>query len=104
MPSKLMSYSSSLLGMGSMTHGGYLDRLYVHKDNQGLGVATSIVFKLEEMAKNNGLDEMVTEASITAKPFFEKMGYVVVKEQQKDVRGIILTNYVMKKKVIDRDI
>lgn len=40
---------------------------------------------------------IVVHASITAKPFFEKHGYVVVKEQQIERQGILLTNFVMKK-------
>lgn len=40
---------------------------------------------------------IVTHASITARPFFEKRGYRVVKEQQVERRGIRLTNFVMKK-------
>lgn len=39
-------------------------------------------------------------ASITAKLFFEKKGFVVVKEQQWPIRGIKLTNFVMKKLLI----
>ena len=40
---------------------------------------------------------IVTHASITARPFFEKRGYRVVKEQQVERRGIRLTNFVMEK-------
>lgn len=39
--------------------------------------------------------EITTYASITAKPFFEKRGYKVVKERQVERQGIFLTNYVM---------
>ena len=39
----------------------------------------------------------VTHASITAKPFFEKRGYKVVKEQKIERQGIFLTNFLMKK-------
>ena len=40
----------------------------------------------------------VTNASITAKPFFEKRGYIMLKEQQVFRKGIALTNYIMEKK------
>ncbi|MFR3031966.1 MAG: GNAT family N-acetyltransferase, partial [Blautia sp.] len=71
----------------------YLDRLFVHKDYQRKGVATAICDKLEQMAQG----DVVTHASITAKPFFEKRGYKVVKEQKVERQGITLTNFVMKK-------
>lgn len=39
---------------------------------------------------------IVTHASITTKPFFEKRGYRVIREQQVERQGIFLTNFVMK--------
>ena len=70
---------------------GYLDRLFVHKDNQRKGIATAICNQLEQFVEGN----ITTHASITARPFFEKRGYKVVMEQQAERRGVFLTNYVM---------
>lgn len=39
-----------------------------------------------------------THASITARPFFEKRGYRVVRAQQVERQGLYLTNYVMEKR------
>lgn len=64
----------SLVGFADMSGKGHLDRLYVHKDFQGQGVASALVNKLEQEARILGLLEMDTEASITAKPFFERHG------------------------------
>lgn len=36
-------------------------------------------------------------SSITAKPFFEKRGYIVIKEQTVERFGVELRNYVMEK-------
>ena len=83
------------MGFGDIdSNTGYLDRLYVHKDHQGMGIATALCDRLEASAA--GL--LVTHASITARPFFEKRGYKLVKEQQIERQGIFLTNYVMIKK------
>lgn len=81
-----------IVGFGDMDQNGYLDRLYVHKDYQGQGIATAICNALE-----NTVDVAVitTHASITVKPFFLGRGYQVVKEQQVIRGGIELTNYVM---------
>ena len=82
-----------ITGFGDIDKMGYLDRLFVHKDYQRKGVATAICDKLEQMAQG----DVVTHASITAKPFFEKRGDKVVKEQKVERQGITLTNFVMKK-------
>ncbi len=81
-----------IVGFGDIDKTGYLDRLFVHKDHQRKGIASAICDKLERSA---GTARITTEASVTAKPFFEKRGYQVVKEQQIERQGILLTNYVM---------
>ena len=77
--------------------GDYLDRLYVHKDHQRKGIARALCDGLEQGAKGEGVTRMTVHASITARGFFEKRGWRVVKEQQVERKGILLTNFVMEK-------
>ena len=89
-----------IVGFGDMDETGYLDRLYVHMDYQRRGVATAICDALEQ---NTKAAAFTTHASTTARPFFEKCGYTVVREQQVERRGVWLTNFVMKKAGEDRN-
>lgn len=82
-----------IVGFGDIDKTGYLDHLYVHADYQGKGIATAVCNQLEQAVRG----KIVTHASITARPFFEKRGYKVVKEQQVERQGIFLTNFVMEK-------
>lgn len=84
-----------ITGFGDIDETGYLDRLYVHADHQNQCVATAICDALEQTAPGN----ITTHASITARPFFEKRGYKVIKEQQVERQGIFLTNFVMEKEM-----
>ncbi len=83
-----------IVGFGDMDPSGYLDRLYVHEDYQGRGAASAICDELERSVSGKLI---TTHASITAKPFFQRRRYRVVKEQKVIRRGIALTNYVMEK-------
>lgn len=83
-----------IIGFGDIDTNGYLDRLYVHRDYQRQGIATQICDMLENSV---GVSAIRTHASITAKPFFEKRGYRVIKEQQVERQGVYLTNFVMEK-------
>lgn len=83
-----------IAGFGDIDETGYLDRLFVHAGYQRRGIASAICGRLESASPG----VITTHASITAKPFFEKRGYQVVKEQQIERKGILLTNFVMKKK------
>ena len=85
---------AEIVGFGDMDSTGYLDRLYVHKDYQGKGVATALCDRLEQAVDGT----IVTHASITARPFFEGRGYVMVNAQQVERKGILLRNFVMEKR------
>ncbi|MDO4459086.1 MAG: GNAT family N-acetyltransferase [Clostridia bacterium] len=87
----------TIVGFGDIENTGHLDRLYVHKDFQHRGIATAICDKLETVFDT---DTVFTEASITAKPFFEKRGYRVIYEQQVERHGVKMTNYRMSKILI----
>lgn len=95
----VVKIDAKIIGFGDIDKNGYLDRLFTHKDFQGRGVASLIVSTLENDALSLGLKEITTEASITAKPFFESKGYIVVKKQEKEHNGMIFINYIMKKEL-----
>lgn len=82
-----------IAGFGDIDDTGYLDRLYVHVDFQGRGIASAMCDMLEKKVGGR----IVTHASITARPFFTKRGYKVVKEQQVECQGVLLTNFIMVK-------
>ena len=84
-----------IVGFGDIDPSGYLDRLYVHKDCQRQGVAAALCDAMERAVR---AEKIVTHASITARPFFEKRGYQVLWEQQELRHGTALTNYHMEKK------
>lgn len=86
--------NGEIVGFGDMDENGYLDRLYVHKDHQGQGIASAICDELERFAVGK---TFTTHASITAKPFFQHRGYCVVRKQEVIRRGVALTNFVMQK-------
>jgi putative acetyltransferase len=112
--------NGTLVGFGDMAKDGYLDRLYVHRDHQGKGIGRALCDCMEQWYREKGMagdrdgsphevtsdtatshratsHRVTTHASITARPFFEQRGYRVVKEQQVERRGQMLTNYVMVK-------
>ena len=73
--------------------------MYVDKDYQGKGVASKIYDSLERFAIDKAIDKIVSDVSITAKPFFERMGFEVLQQQQVDIDIIKLINYKMQKRL-----
>ena len=87
--------AGQIVGFGDMDQNGFLDRLYVHHAFQRRGVARAMLQQLEEQAKARGVTRFTTHASITARPFFERFGYVVLERNEVVRPGISLTNYTM---------
>ncbi len=90
----------AIIAFGDMTHQGYVDRLFVHKNYQGSGAAVRIFRKLEDEARKLHLSEMTGEASVILMPIAQRYGFEVVDKQLKTVRGVQLTNYKMRKKLL----
>lgn len=89
--------NDKIVGYGTLKDGNYIDFLCVHKDLQRQGIADKIFNELEFEAKKENSEIITADVSITAKPFFEKKGFIT-KEQQKNIRlGVELINYKMEK-------
>lgn len=90
---------SQIVGFSSITPRGYLHSMFVHKDFQGKGVATILLKEIERYAVSVGITRITSEVSITARPFFEKRGYMVEVEQKRRANQLCLTNYWMAKEL-----
>ena len=88
-----------IIGFGELEANGHIDRFYCHKDFQRKGIGKKILEQLESKAKSLGITKLFTEASITAKPFFESQNFIVVKQQEVERRGQKLINFVMEKSI-----
>ena len=86
-----------IIGFTDLEPSGHLDRMYVHPEHEGRGVASALLNHLEDAARRQGLTKLFTEASITAKPFFERRGFEVLTAQVVEFRGEKFTNFKMEK-------
>ena len=84
-----------LVGFSSLTSTGYLDYMFTHKSYQGIGIASGFVSGIKAQAIKWGLKEITTDASITAKTFFEKHGFKTIRQQSVYIIDVMLTNYKM---------
>ena len=86
-----------IAGFGELEPNGYIDCFYCHKNYQRCGVGSQIYRAIETKAVELPVNRLFTEASITAKPFFQRQGFSVIKEQKVTRRGETFINYVMEK-------
>ncbi len=68
----------TIAGFGELEANGHIDCFYCHKSYQRCGVGRQIYHAIETKAIELILRVLTTEASITAKPFFQKMGFLTI--------------------------
>ncbi|MBM3548079.1 MAG: GNAT family N-acetyltransferase [Alphaproteobacteria bacterium] len=96
-PTWIAEIDGRLAGFADLEPDGHVDMMYVHPDHQGRGVANALMKTVESEAARLGLGRLYTEASITAKPFFERKGFRVIAPQTVSLRGMDFINYRMEK-------
>ncbi len=84
-----------IIGYGDIQPDGLIDHFFCHHEFQRQGVGRALFAAIEEEAKKKGISKMHSNVSITARPFFEAMGFSVEKEQVITVRDQQLKNYRM---------
>ncbi len=89
--------TNTIIGFASLKDGEYLDFFYIHKAFQGQGIAKHLYAQIEKEAIHQGAKTLTSDISITAKPFFESRGFVSLKKQVNQIRGVELINYKMSK-------
>jgi len=85
-----------IAGFIELESDGHIDCAYVSPRFQRKGVATNLLNHVMSVAKNFGLNQLYVEASIVAKPFFEKSGFLVENENQVIRYNTVLVNYSMR--------
>ena len=55
--------------------------------------------QIESKAQDLGIKKLFTEASITARPFFETQGFIVIRKQEVERRGQKFINFSMEKNI-----
>ena len=87
-----------LVGFAELEEGGrHIGRFYVRPDYQRRGIGRRLYRRLEEDAKSRGVVTLRVEASITAQPFFNRMGFGNERRQTVERKGVPLANFVMEK-------
>ncbi|SBW02780.1 GNAT family N-acetyltransferase [uncultured Dysgonomonas sp.] len=89
--------SNTITGFSSISDSGYLHSMFVHKDFQNMGIATLLYQEITKYALTHNIRKITSEVSITARPFFEKQGFIVDEEQKRKANKLFLSNYRMSK-------
>jgi putative acetyltransferase len=76
---------------------GHVDLVFVDPGFAGRGIGRALLRAVEAEALARGVTRLTTDASRTARPFFERQGFEALREQRVERRGVVLVNHRMEK-------
>jgi putative acetyltransferase len=89
------------VGFAELEPDGHIDRVYVSADHQRRGIGRQLLAAVMAEAQRVGIARLFTEASITARPFFEAQGFAVLTPQVVRCRGVEFVNYQMERELAE---
>ena len=89
--------AGNLIGFAAFTLQGYVDFLFVHHEYQRRGVGRALLTEVEAQLRVLEVRRVTTHASVTARPFFEAMGFVLLEQRWFEKDGVTLANFAMDK-------
>lgn len=78
---------------------GYIDHFFVSGGFARLGIGSMLMRRIHETAALKDIAELSSNVSRTAQPFFKHFSFAIVEEQEPVVRGIVVPNALMKKRL-----
>ncbi|MBN9507734.1 MAG: GNAT family N-acetyltransferase [Alphaproteobacteria bacterium] len=96
-PTWVAETGGTVVGFTDLEPDGHLDMMFVHPGFQRQGVASALLRQVEDAAGAGHLRRLFTEASITARPFFERRGFRVIAPETVARRGQALLRFRMEK-------
>ena len=94
---RVAALESVVAGFIGFSRSGYIDLLFVRPELARRGIARALLLNAESMLGQLGVESAWTEASLTARGFFQAMGYSTVREQTVYCEGVELRNCRMEK-------
>lgn len=86
-------------GFMTLDDTGYVDLAFVLPEAMGRGVSDALYAVLEGRARAAGTRSLSSQASLLAEPFFARHGWQVTKRQTVELRGVVLDNAWMEKRL-----
>ena len=85
---------------GELEKNGHIDHLYCRFEVSGTGVGSALYDQLEENARERQMAKLFVEASEVARPLFLAKGFTEIRRQEFRLRGVLLHNYMMEKRLL----
>lgn len=93
----VIAIGEEVAGFLELDPDGHIDCAYIHPGFQRRGLMMRLVEHAVATCFALNINRVYVEASLCAKPMFEKCGFRTIEEQLVDVKGVLLKNYRMER-------
>ncbi|MGD2082193.1 MAG: GNAT family N-acetyltransferase [Chromatiales bacterium] len=86
-------------GFAELGDEGHIACFYVHHAWQGRGVGSALMGRLVSESRRRGTAQLLADASLTAAPFFHRMGFRILRRQAPIYRNRRFKQYLMRRRL-----
>lgn len=95
----VVELGQEIAAFGQLHPVDHIALLYTHPAHARRGLARTIYTHLEDQARHQGAVEITTDASRISRPFFERMGFIVITTEQVERGGLRFERFRMIKQL-----
>lgn len=86
-----------IVGYTDLQSDGLIDHFFCHHEYQGKGVGRALMNHVLKVGQSRGIGRYYSKVSITARPFYEHLGFSFVEEEIAEMNGQKLKYNLMEK-------
>ena len=86
-----------IVGYADLQQDGLIDHFFCHYRYQRQGVGRALMAHIINVGRKKQITRYYSAVSISARPFYEQMGFTVTHSQLVEVRGEKLQNFIMER-------
>lgn len=99
----LLLINERIAGFIELEDDGHIDCMYVLPTFQRKNVGSELLKYVINKAKARSIKQLYVEASLIAKPLFERFGFVSKQKNNVSINNIVLENYTMTLTLLELD-
>jgi len=88
-------HDGTVLGTGSLD-GRAVRTMFIHPHHQGQGIGRQLMARIEEAALQAGVTVLAVPSSVTAEPFYAKLGFRPIRESYHGEERTIIMERTLK--------
>lgn len=91
--------AGAVVGFVELGRGGEIDCFYVHHGQQDRGIGAALMARIEREARGRGAAHLRADVSMTAEPFFRRVGFRILQRRIRVYRNRAFKQAVMQQRL-----